>query len=96
MIIFLLTIIAVCLVLLVISLGLLWRKIDVYLTWNTKYEGAEYQTTVTTPKFKRPSLPARKTEQHGRSIKPMDDLVDLADMDIEDAMNIVEAAGNGS
>lgn len=94
MIIFLLTIIAICLVLLTVALGLLWRKIDVYLTWNTKYDSVDYQQAVTTPKFKRSTAPASKTEQKGRSIKPISDLVDLSDLDFDTAANAIEALGD--
>lgn len=93
MIIFLLTIIAICLVLLTTALGLLWRKIDVYLTWNTRYDSVDYQESVTTPKIHRPAAKASKTEQRGRSIKPVDDLVDLGDLPFEDAITAIEKAG---
>ena len=93
MTIFLLTIIAICLVLLTTALGMLWRKIDVYLTWNTRYEQTEYETAVTKPKFRKPAAPASKTEQRGRSIKPVEDLVDFADLDFETHAKAIEEIG---
>lgn len=95
MIIFLLTIITVCLVLLTVALALLWRKIDIYLMWNTKYDSAEYRQEITTPKTKRKFMPASKTEQKGRSIKPVDDLVDLSDLDFDIAVQAIESIGEG-
>lgn len=93
MIIFLLTLITVCLILLTVGLALIWRKIDVYLTWNTRYDAQAYEQAVTTPKIKRPTMPASKTEQRGRSIKPVDDLVDFGDLDFETAATAIESAG---
>lgn len=93
MIIFLLTIIAICLVLLTVALGVLWRKIDVYLTWNTRYDSIDYEKAVTTPKVKRTPQVASKTEQKGRSIKPISDLVDLSDLDFDIAVQAIESIG---
>lgn len=95
MIIFLLTIITICLVLLTVALGMLWRKIDVYLTWNTRYDSVDYEQAVTTPKVKRTAQPASKTEQKGRSIKPISDLVDLSDLDFDTAVQAIESIGEG-
>lgn len=93
MIIFLLTIIATCLVLLTVALGLLWRKIDVYLTWNTRYDTVDYEKTITKPKIIRKSEKASQTEQKGKVIKPISELIDLEDMEINEAMKVVEEAG---
>lgn len=68
-----------------------WLKVKVFLTWNTRYEQAEYEQTITKPKIKRPHLTASKTEQHGRVIKPVDNLVNLEDMPPEDAMKAIES-----
>lgn len=92
MIIFLLTLIVVDLTLLVIGLSLAWKKINIYLTWNTRYETVEYEQAITAPKFKRSAAPPSVTEQRGRSIKPVDDLVDLGDMDFETAVTAIEQA----
>lgn len=80
--------------LLVIMVGafLAWQKIAIFLTWNTQYNSAEYQTAITTPKIKRVPVPPSQTEQRGRAIKPVDDLVDLADMDFETAVSAIEQA----
>lgn len=93
MIIFLLTIITICLALLTVALGMLWRKIDVYLTWNTRYNSVDYEQTITAPKSKKAPAKASKTEQRGRTIKPVDDLVELSDLDFETAVQAIESVG---
>lgn len=95
MIIFLLTIIAICLVLLTVALGVLWRKIDVYLTWNTRYDAVDYERVVTAQKLKKTPASASRTEQRGRNIKPVDDLVDLGDLDFDTAVQAIESVGEG-
>jgi hypothetical protein len=92
MIIFLLTLILVCLLILVTGGALMWRKVNLYLVWNTRNESLDYEKAVTTPRFKRPEK-AIKTDQRGRSIKPVDDLVDLGDLDFETAAKAIEEAG---
>lgn len=93
MIIFLLTIITICLVLLTVALAMLWRKIDVYLTWNTRYDSADYEQKITAPKIKKQMVSASKTEQKGRSVKQVDDLVDLNDLDFDTAVQAIESIG---
>lgn len=93
MIIFLLTIITICLVLLTVALAMLWRKIDVYLTWNTRYDSVDYEKEITTPKVKKHAVAASKTEQRGRTIKPVDELVDLSDLDFDTAVQAIESVG---
>lgn len=94
MIIFLLTLILVCLVIILIGGFLLWGKVNLYLTWNTRYDSAEYEQAITTPKRRETPVKASKTEQRGRSIKPVDDdLVDLADLDFDTAITAIEQAG---
>jgi len=89
----LLILITVLLILSMLSLYFMWRKLSVYLTYNTRYQAVEYEKAVNTTKFPRPKMPAIKTEVRGRAIKPSDDLVDLEDMDFEDAAKIVEELG---
>jgi hypothetical protein len=72
---------------------LAWQKVSVFLTWNTRYEGVEYEQAITTPKIKRPSAKPSKTEQRGRSITPVEDLVDLADLDFDTASKAIESLG---
>lgn len=74
---------------------LAWQKVSVFLTWNTRYESVEYEQAVTSPKRHRPSAPPSKTEQQGRKIMPVDDLVDLADLDIDTAVKMAEEVSNG-
>jgi hypothetical protein len=71
----------------------MWKKIDTYLTWNTRYDSVDYEQAVTTPKIKRPAAPASKTEQRGRSITPVPDLVDIEDMPFEQAYEALSKVG---
>lgn len=94
--------ILICLMLIILLLigvtvmGLLmWQKLSTYLTWNTRYQTADYEKTIATPKMPKPFHKPTKTVERGRSIKPVDDLVDLGDLDIDTAMNAIEEAGNG-
>jgi hypothetical protein len=74
---------------------LAWQKISIYLTWNISYEGREYEAAITAPKLRKPPAKASKTEQKGRTIQPVDDLVDLADLnfDNKDAISAIEEMG---
>ncbi len=72
-----------------------WQKISVFLTWNTRYESLEYEQAIKKPKTYTHPEKASKTEQRGRSIKPVDDLVDLEDLDFETAVKAVEEIANG-
>ena len=96
------TLIAVLLILMILLLTLgmfmaytAWQKVETFLTWNTRYEQAEYETSIQKPKIKRPHLKASKVENKGRIIKDSDELVDITDLPIEQAMSIVEELGNG-
>jgi hypothetical protein len=75
---------------------LAWQKISVFLTWNTRYQEADYEQTITRPKNLHPTLPAKKTVKRGREITPVADLVDLGDMPFEDAFSAVSAIGEGN
>lgn len=90
MIIFLLTLIVVCQIILVIAGALMWKKVNYYLIWNTRNESLEYEKAIQTPKIRRPAGKPSKTEQKGRTVKPVDDLVDLQDLDFETAVKAIE------
>lgn len=70
-----------------------WQQISTFLTWNNRYTGAEYEQAMTKPKVNRSATKPSTTVQQGRAIKPVDDLVDLADLDFETAANAVETMG---
>lgn len=72
---------------------LAWQKISIFLTWNTRYQEADYETALAAPKMRKPAGKASKTQQRGRAITPTDNLVDLADLSFEDAVAAVERAG---
>jgi hypothetical protein len=96
MIIFLLTLILVCLLIMIAAGVVLWSKVNIYLTYNTRYDSAQYEEAVTTRKMKLPNVPASKTETKGRAIVKSDELVDLDDLDFETAVQAIESIGNGS
>lgn len=75
---------------------LAWQRVSVFLTWNTRYQEADYEQTITRPKNLHPTLPAKKTVQKGRAITPVADLVDLGDVDFETAFEAVSAVGEGN
>lgn len=91
----LLTIIVVLLLVLAVSLFFAWKKISIYLTWNTRYSSTEYERAVTTRKTKPSDAQPSITEQKGRAVKPVDDLVDLADLDFETGTKAIEELVNG-
>lgn len=70
-----------------------WQKVSIFLTWNTRYTSNEYEKAITTPKITKPYLPAQKTEKRGRAITQVDELVDINDMDFEEAYKAVAEAG---
>lgn len=70
-----------------------WMQVSTYLTWNTRYESSQYEQAITTTKSKHPESKPSVTEQRGRSVKAVDDLVDLGDLDFETAISAVEALG---
>lgn len=72
-----------------------WQKISVFLTWNTRYESLEYEQAIRKPKARKMSEEPSITEQRGRSIKPVDDLVDLEEMDLDTAIKAMEDIVNG-
>jgi len=88
-----LIIIFLLLVVMIVGAYFAWQKISIFLTWNTRYDGADYERAVTSAKPGKPFANPIKTEQQGRSIKPVDDLVDLADLDFETGAAAVEEAG---
>lgn len=90
----LLSIILVIIIYTAVLFTLMWLKLKVYLVWNTRYEGAAYEEAITTPKVRKPSLPAKQVNVAGRAIKPVEDLVDLADLDFETGYKAVEALGD--
>lgn len=70
-----------------------WRKVSVFLTWNTRYEAVAYEQAVKTPTRKKVEAPSITT-QNGRAIKPVDDLIDLRDLSFDDGFAAVESLGN--
>lgn len=96
MIIFLLTLLVVCQVVLVGGMLLIWQKVNLYLTWNTRNDSLEYEQAITKPKFRKPPAPASKTENRGREIKSVDDLVDISDLDFDTGLKMVEDIADGS
>lgn len=75
---------------------LVWQKISVFLTYNTLYQGADYQQEVTRTKLPKVHLPPKKTETKGRAVKDVPDMVDLADVDPELGMEAVERLASGN
>lgn len=67
-----------------------WQKVSVFLTWNTRYNAVEYEQAVTAPKAKRSKDKPIRTEQRGRTLRPVDDLVDLTDLPFNDAYAAIE------
>lgn len=72
---------------------LAWQKISLFLTWNTRNDSLEYERTIIRPKIKLPTKEASKSKQHGRSITPVDDLVELSDLDFDTAVKAIEEVG---
>lgn len=66
-----------------------WQKISIFLTWNTRYTGADYEKAVTTAKITAPPVPPSKTEKKGRSITPVEDLVDISDLPFDTAYEAI-------
>lgn len=82
-------------ILLAMAVGayLAWNKISVYLTYNTRYSGAEYELAVTNRKTPKPNGQPSIAEQRGRQVKPVEELVDMADLDPLVGMEAVERLG---
>lgn len=93
MITILLTLIFVTLLVFGFLAFLAWQKVSLFLTWNTRYEQADYERTITIPKLKRPTKEVSRSEQRGRSIKPVDDLVDLVELPFDTIVKAIEEAG---
>lgn len=72
---------------------LAWQKISLFLTWNTRHDSLEYERAITQPKFKHLPKEPSKTMQSGRSITPIDDLVELSDLDFETVVTAIEQVG---
>lgn len=77
---------------------LAWQKVSIFLTYNTRYDSAQYELDITHPKPKKPFLPAAKTEEtnRGRSVKQVDELLDLDEVPFEDAVTAIESIGEGN
>ena len=88
-------IIGIVLVYIAILLTLLWLKLRVYLLWNTRYQGAEYESAIKRPKKTKPIGEPVQTKHNGRSIVPSDELISLDDLPFEDGYKAIEALGNG-
>lgn len=73
---------------------LAWQKISTFLTWNTRYTGAEYEAAVSRVKTHKPAGPPSITERKGRSIVPADELVDITDLPFDQASKAVEDLAN--
>lgn len=89
----LLTLVLITLIYIAILFRILWPDIRTYLIWNTRYQGVEYEGAVTRRKSTKPPGVASKTESKGRSIKPVDDLVDITELDFETGYKALEALG---
>lgn len=80
---------------------LAWQKISIYLTWNTRYTNNEYEKAVMDAgksnhhKDLGPPLPARKVESKGRSVVDAEEMIDFADMDMEEGYKVLENLGEG-
>lgn len=72
---------------------LVWQKVSLFLTWNTRNDSAEYEQAITKPKIKLPTRKPSKSEKRGRTITPVDDLVELTDLDFDVAVKAIEEAG---
>lgn len=95
-IIVLLTLIFVFLLVLSAAGFLAWQKLSIFLTYNTMYDSAEYQKAVTTPKITHPYIPPSKTEQKGRHVTNVPDLVDITEVPFEDGYAAIVAAGEAT
>lgn len=93
MIIFLLTLILACLATLVVGGALMWKKVNLYLIWNTRNDSLEYEQAITERKFIKPPGKPVKTENRGREIKQTDDLIDLEDMEFDTMVEAIESVG---
>jgi uncharacterized protein YneF (UPF0154 family) len=73
---------------------LAWRKIEAFLTWNTRYNSSAYEQAVAaTGKFPKPKLDPVKTENRGRQVKHTDELVDLTELEFDKAFDAVAQIG---
>lgn len=82
-----------------VAMYLMWQKVSTYLAWNTNYQTAEYQKSVTHPKKEKLFSPAKSVKQKGRNLENTDDLVDLvdlADLDWEKGYKALEDIANGN
>lgn len=73
-----------------------WKKVEVFLKWNTRYQSANYEQAVTNVKpSTKPPLPAvkLKTAGRGRAVKEEEQLIDLADMPWEEGYEAVAKIG---
>lgn len=74
--------------------ALAWKRIEVFLKWNTRYQTAEYETAVTQVKpTSKPPLPAMKLKSAGRGVAQKDEYMELTEMPFEDAYKAVADFG---
>lgn len=93
-----LTLFVILLFLLQVGFGVLaffaWKKIELFLTWNTRYTASSYEQAVTaTGKPPKPSLPAKKLDIRGREVKQTDDLIDITEVDFETGYDAIAKMG---
>lgn len=81
------------LLVLLVGLYLAWQKVSIFLTYNTKYDTVEYQQAITTPKIAKPYVPVSKTEQQGRHVQAVPDLIDITEVPFEDGYKAIVEAG---
>lgn len=62
---------------------------------TSAYQSQRYTQSVSTVKDKKPFLPPVKESKKGRTIRPDDDLVDIADLPWEEGYKVMEEVGNG-
>lgn len=84
------------LVTIMVGAFLAWQKVSIFLTWNTRYESQAYEQAITTPKKIPKPVTAIKTENKGRVVKEVDDLVDITDLPFEVAFKAIEEASDGA
>lgn len=80
-------------VVLMVGLYFAWQRVSVFLTWNTKYDTVDYQNAITTPKITHPYMPPSKTEQKGRHVQQVPDLIDITEVPFEEGFAAIVEAG---
>lgn len=69
-----------------------WQKVSIYLTYNTRYQSAEYELSATTPR-KKASVAPSITQKKGRVVQNVDELIDIQDMEFEEGYRAVTEIG---